>query len=69
MSKNQPNELAKYSGIAFKMMAVILVMVFAGRAIDDYFNCKPICTISFSILSVFIALYSTIREFLHDSKK
>ncbi len=69
MPKNKPNELVKYSGIAFKMMAVILIMVFVGKAADSYFNCKPICTISFSILSVFIALYSTIREFLYDSKK
>lgn len=72
MSKKQPNttnELAKYSGIAFKMMAVIVAFVFAGKWCDSYFNSKPWCTVSFSVLSVFIALYATLREFLTDTKK
>ncbi len=72
MPKKQPsttNELAKYSGIAFKMMAVIVAFVVAGKWCDAYFNCKPWCTISFSILSVFIALYAALHEFITDTKK
>ena len=56
---------AKYSGIAFQMVFIILLGVFGGRYIDTYFNLKfPIFTVILSILSVFLSIYTVIRDLL-----
>ncbi|NOZ47516.1 MAG: AtpZ/AtpI family protein [Chlorobi bacterium] len=56
---------AKYSGIAFQMVAIIIIGVFGGMKIDKYFGFQfPVFTVALSILSVFFAIYYVIRDLL-----
>ena len=55
---------ARYSGMAFQMLAIILILVFAGYKLDEWLNTRPVLTIIFSIASVIIAIYSVTRDLL-----
>lgn len=56
---------AKYSGMAFQMAAVIFIGVFGGLQLDKFLNLKfPIFTLIFSILSIILAIYTAIKDFL-----
>ncbi len=56
---------AKYSGIAFQMVAIILIGVFGGVKLDAYLQLKfPIFTVIFSLLSVFLSIYYVIKDLL-----
>ncbi len=56
---------AKYSGIAFQMVAIILIGVFGGMKLDEYLNLKfPVFTVILSIVSVFLSIYYVIRDLL-----
>ena len=63
--KKQLNNYAKYSSIAFQMMAIILVGVFGGYKLDAWIGLKfPVFTILLSLLSVGFAIYTAIKDFL-----
>ena len=75
MQKNQNNKegdrkpplynYAKYSGIAFQMVAIILIGVFGGVKLDEYLQLGfPVFTVVFSLLSVFLAIYYVIKDLL-----
>ena len=56
---------AKYSGIAFQMAAIIFLGTWGGYKLDQYFNFENhILTLILSILSVFLAIYITIKDFI-----
>ena len=56
---------ARYSGIAFQMIAIILVTTWGGRKLDELTGSdKPIFTITLSLLGVFAAIYTVIKDFL-----
>jgi len=56
---------AKYSGIAFQMGAIIFLGTWGGYKLDQFFNFeKHILTLILSILSVVIAVYTAIKDFL-----
>jgi len=56
---------AKYSGMAFQMIAIILICVYAGVKLDEITNRqKPIFTMIFSLLGVFAALYISLKDFI-----
>lgn len=58
-------DFAKYSGLAFQMIAIILVMTWIGIKLDKYLSLNtPIFTIIFSLLGVFAAIYTSLRDFL-----
>lgn len=58
-------DFAKYSGLAFQMIAIILVMTWVGIKLDKYFNLEtPVFTVIFSLLGVFAGIYNSIRDFL-----
>lgn len=62
-SKQQLNSYVKYSGIAFQMMAIIGIFIFAGYKIDQYYaHDKLWVTAIFSLLGVAIALYQVIKQ-------
>ena len=67
--KKQPNkglrDYARYSGIAFQMIAIILIAVWGGIKLDKLagFN-KPVFTIILSLLGVFAAVYTAVKDFL-----
>jgi len=55
---------ARYSGIAFQMIGIILLTTFGGVKLDKLTGWeKPVFTIILSLLGVFAAIYITIREF------
>lgn len=62
--KKKPlQDYTKFSGIAFQMIAVILLGVWGGVKLDKYIPFSfPIFTFSFTILSVFLSIYIVIRE-------
>lgn len=65
--KRQPptNNYLKYSGMAFQMMATIGIGVFGGYKLDQYLEFKtPIFTLILSLLSVAVAIYLAIKDFL-----
>lgn len=59
------NAILKYSGLAFNMMAIIISMSLGGKYLDSYVNNSfPIFTLIGVLLSVFVAVYLSIRELL-----
>lgn len=78
MEKNQPNsnkkkkqlnDYARYSGMAFQMMAVILLGAFAGVKLDEVLNLKiPVFTLVFTLLAVGIAMYLFIKDVIKPKK-
>ncbi len=58
-------DFARYSGIAFQMIGVILVTVWGGKKLDEISGFdKPIFTICLSLLGVFAAIYTAIKDFI-----
>ena len=56
---------AKYTNLAFQMLAIIGIGIFAGVKIDQWLSLKfPVFTVLFSILSVAGAIYSAIKDLL-----
>ncbi len=56
---------AKYSGIAFKMLAVILIGLWSGIKIDDSLEIQyPIFTVGLTLLSVVLSIYITIKDLI-----
>lgn len=63
--KNSLNNYAKYSGMAFQMAAVIFLGTWGGYKLDSYFNFENhILTIILSLLSVVLAIYVAVKDFL-----
>ena len=56
---------ARYSGIAFEMIGIILVTTWGGVKLDKLTGWKtPVFTIILSLLGVFTAIYVSIKDFL-----
>jgi ATP synthase protein I len=65
--KKQPNEYARWSGIAFQMIGIVVAGVWAGIWLDNRFELRfPVFKLILSFLSVVLAMYSVIREFLKN---
>ncbi len=59
------NNFIKYSSLGMQMGIIILVGVFGGFKLDQLLNIKfPIFTILLSIISVSLAIYYGIKDFL-----
>ena len=59
------NDYARYTSIAFQMMAVILLGVFGGMKLDAWIKPKfPVFTVILIILSVILAIYLVIKDLL-----
>ncbi|RLD17740.1 MAG: hypothetical protein DRI33_04800 [Caldiserica bacterium] len=63
-SKKKPyREYIKYSGLGFQLLAVILLGVFIGSKLDQYFELESgALTAAFSLLFTIIGMYIIIRE-------
>ena len=58
-------DFARYSGIAFQMMAIILVATWGGIKLDKLTGFEnPVFTIILSLLGVFAAIYTIIRDLI-----
>lgn len=61
-SSGRLRSFAKYSGIAFQMLATIGLSAWAGIALDRHFHSKnPWWTIGLMLAGVLAALYQVIR--------
>ncbi|TAL79290.1 MAG: AtpZ/AtpI family protein [Bacteroidetes bacterium] len=59
------NDFSRYSGIAFQMIGIILVTTWGGTKLDKLTGTeKPVFTIILSLLGVFAAIYTAIKDFL-----
>jgi len=60
----QLRELARYSGLAFQMIAIILLVLFAGIQADKYFeNEFQVFTVLGAFLGVILSLYISLKDF------
>jgi F0F1-type ATP synthase assembly protein I len=63
--KKQFDDFIRYSGLAFEMIAIMGIGVWAGVKIDQWLNLSfPAFTLGLMILSVIGAVYHAIRKFL-----
>jgi F0F1-type ATP synthase assembly protein I len=59
------NDFGKYSGMAFQMIAVILITTWGGIELDKLAKFHtPIFTIILSLLGVFAAIYTAVKDFI-----
>lgn len=59
---------AKYSGIAFQMLAIIGLSTWLGTWLDGHFQSKnPWYTISLMLLGLLVALYQVIHSLTKES--
>ena len=54
------NNYAKYSGVAFEMLGIIVLGVWGGIKLDERFSCKPLFSIALSLAAVALAMYTLI---------
>ena len=60
---------SKYSGLAFQMIAIILIGVFSGQKLDQKYNRNSLFTIILTTISVIFAMYFAIKDFIKTPKK
>ena len=59
------NDFAKYSGLVFQMLGIILVTVWGGVKLDKLTGWQtPVFTIVLSLLGVFAAIYVAVKDFI-----
>lgn len=64
-NKQKLNDIARYSGMAFEMAAIIAAGTFGGRYLDKKFSTEiPYFTIFLSLFAVIAALYLVIKSLL-----
>lgn len=68
MKKLKPSEkdlqFIRYSSLAFEMIAIMGLGVFAGIELDEWLNTKPVFTLVLMILAVISAVYHAIKNFI-----
>jgi F0F1-type ATP synthase assembly protein I len=58
-------DFARYSGVAFQMFAIIFITVWGGMKLDKVAgNNTPVFTIILSLLGVFAAIYTVVKDFI-----
>jgi F0F1-type ATP synthase assembly protein I len=68
--KKSLDSYARYSSIAFQMLAIILAGVFLGVKIDQWLELTiPVFTVILSLLSVVLAIYFVVKDLIHFDKK
>jgi F0F1-type ATP synthase assembly protein I len=59
------NDFGRYSGMAFQMIAIILVTTWGGVQLDKLTKFHtPVFTIILSLLGVFAAIYTALKDFI-----
>ncbi len=62
---NSVKSFARYTGIAVQMIVIIGIMTFAGVKLDERRGAEtPVFTLILSLLGVFAAIYTAIRDLL-----
>ena len=56
---------AKYSGLGIQMIVIILIAVWGGTRLDKLLEFEtPVFTVILSLLGVFAAIYTAIKDFI-----
>jgi ATP synthase protein I len=64
-TREKLNNYARYTGVAFQMIIIILAGVYGGIKTDKWLNTgKPVFTAIFSLLGVVIAIYTVIKDLI-----
>jgi F0F1-type ATP synthase assembly protein I len=63
-NKRALNNYAKYSSMAFQMLVIILIGLFAGYKLDIWLHTKPLLTVILSLSSVILAIYFVTKDLL-----
>ena len=62
---NLPGNFAKYSGLGIQMIVIILITVWGGTKLDKLLEFqKPVFTVILSLVGVFAAIYTAIKDFI-----
>jgi len=65
LSNKGIRDFARYSGMAFQMIGIILITTWGGVKLDELLKFEtPVFTIILSLLGVFAALYTVLRDFI-----
>lgn len=67
-NRQDANYYLKYSGMAFQMGGIILVGVLAGQKLDAWLSTDPYLTVVLALLSIFAALYVSLKDLLVTKK-
>jgi len=68
--KKQLHKYARFSGIAFQMIVIIVLGAYAGRKLDEaYPNENQLFTIICLLLAVAISMYYVIKQVLKTPNK
>lgn len=63
--KNKLKFYARYSNMAFQMLAIIAFGIFGGVKLDELLDWGfPVFTVVFALLSVSLAIYISIKDLL-----
>jgi ATP synthase protein I len=58
-------DFARYTGMAFQMVGIILVTTWGGTKLDEITKFKtPVFTIILSLFGVFAAIYVILKDFI-----
>ena len=61
--KKSHNDYVRYSNLAFKMMAMILIGLWGGKKLDQHFKPKfPAFTVSLTIGALAASFYTLFKE-------
>ncbi|MCX7728282.1 MAG: AtpZ/AtpI family protein [Bacteroidia bacterium] len=64
------NNYIKYTQIGFQMAIIITLGAFGGKKLDEYNSFStPVFTIILSLLSIAVALYLALKDFIYPPKK
>ncbi len=61
-------DYARYSGMAFEMIAIIGLSTYGGIKIDERAGTSPLFTVILSLTGVAAAIYIVIRDLIKRSK-
>jgi len=64
-SKKYLRDYARYSNLAFRLIAVVLAGFFGGMKIDDWLRLEfPVFTLTLSVAGLVVSLYLLIKDLL-----
>lgn len=64
------NDYARYSSLAFQMIAILGLGVWGGIKIDGWLNMKfPVFTVVLSLVAVLLAIYNSLKDFWRTKNK
>lgn len=62
-------DIGPYLGLGTQLAATIVLMLFIGKWLDEYFDTYPYLMIIFSFLGGFSGIYNVIKSVLELNKK